>query len=63
MLSVKKKRKLNLVFFLVLLPVMWWVHGVISGWMGVEVRNEGVSFGWEGGWLIFLNLILLLFLV
>lgn len=61
MLSVKKKTKLKIgiVFGI------WLVGELVHYWLSttkVVVRNYGVSFGIGGWFLIFLNIILLLFL-
>ena len=62
MLSVKKKKKLRLVFGLALILVVWLCHNFLVSWLGVDIRNKGVSFGWNGFGVILLNLILLFWL-
>ncbi len=63
MLNVKKKKKLRLVFCLALILVMWFFHNFLVSWLKVDIRNEGVSFGWNGFGVVLLNLILLIWLV
>lgn len=63
MLNVKKKKKLRLVFWPALILAVWFFHGFLVSWLKIDIRNQGVSFGWNGFWVILLNLILLLWLV
>lgn len=59
MLSVKKKKRLKLVWFLGVLLLLWFWHGGISDLLEMDIRNEGVSFGWSGLGVVWLNLGLL----
>jgi lipoprotein signal peptidase len=61
-LSVKKKKKLRLVSGLFLILVVWLFHNFLVSWLGIDIRNEGISFGWSGFLVILLNLILLVWL-
>ncbi len=42
---------------------MWFFHNFLVSWLKVDIRNEGVSFGWNGFGVVLLNLILLIWLV
>lgn len=59
MLNVKKKRKLKLVWFPIIL-VCWGIHGWLGGLSGMNIKNVGVSFGWSGWLVIILSLVLLI---
>lgn len=62
MLSVKKKKKLKLACFLLILVSVWLVHSFFSNFFGVEAENIGVSFGFGGKLLIIFSFFLLCWL-
>lgn len=59
MLNVRRKKKLKLILAGIFLESLWLVHNWLSNWWGIEVKNVGVSFGWNSEILIVFNLVLL----
>ena len=42
----KRERSLSLGFFLIFLALGWTIHNWLAGFLGVEAKNYGLSFGW-----------------
>jgi len=62
-LNVKKKKKLRLLAFLLVLVFGWLVHSYFSSVFGVLAENFGVSFGWGGKLVTGFSLIFLVVLM
>lgn len=62
MLNVKRKKKFRELVWVFATLLCWCFHGWFSGLSGLEVKNIGISFGWNGWLVITLSLSLLLIL-
>ena len=59
MLSVKKKKRLEIVWFLIALGLVWGIHSLLADFFGVAVENFGISFGWGGKLITIIGFIFL----